>query len=456
MHGTIRVPIGLRIPRVPRISTRHYSTPPAIPFRITRKEANQIFASKRSLLEVAGEEDALVHYKTDPVKECFIPFHSADISNIKSSYVARYGKDRYETYWALEYNPTLKTTTPVLRTRVVIDWYNTDGTTPNISYPFGTPWSQIYAGFVYPRYLIESVLPTKNVDDLVPITSEMINFDGTKKIVYPHEMNIAFALEKINSELMNVEKKRVKSYIRRIHKADHVEIGTLDVHLDLANIDLHSYYIPAYIYQSDLESLSKYQIINANTGDINGNTIYSVFKAAVLGMGIGGVTALMFTAASRPYLLPFEIAARIFIGSSLTGLLSGIMANVSNTSTNREHKQQMQNDTNNNSEYIETDDDKERRYYSSMMNDHLEDTFKVNTPRGSYNLPLDKLKLLQLENAEHIDLEVLKKAYHTQMRKWHPDLHSDKRIVAENMTKQINVAYKDLVDTINKIDNKYV
>ena len=430
---------------------RPYSSLTALPFRLKREEANKFFISKTKLLEITNTTTGLIKYKSDPIKACFIPFHSVDISNIKSSYIGRYGIDRLETYWTYRYDDSTKTTQPVLRNRIVTDWYNIDGTIKEVSYPLGTLWSQIYAGFVYPRYLIENTLPTKDLEKLVPLTNEMINFEDNKKIVYPHEMNIAFALEKIHSRLIDAEKDRIISYLSKKYNADHVEINTLDVHLDLANIKLYSYYIPTYIYQSDIQNLLKYQILNAHNGQIHSNTIYSIIKSTALGMGVGGLLTLGFNILTRPYIIPLQIAIKVIISSSVTGLVSGVIAKLTNISNDKEYKKQMEQDSNVNNDYIETDDDKERREFSAMINEGFE-YIKIR----KYNLPIDKLKLLQLENIKDLEdlpsikiLHILKMAYHNQMRKWHPDLHPEKREIAEQMSKQINLAYKELIEIIS-------
>ena len=382
-----------------------------------------------------------------PFRISLMTFPESDLSNIISDYVGRYGIDRTEYYTTFEYNPATKTPHLVLRSRTVTDWHRVSGTVHPTSYPFGTKWSQIYAGFVYPRFLIEQVLPIDDVDKLEPLTKEMVGSDSTKKIVYPHEMNIAFALEKISSRLQDAEKSRIRSYLLQKYKADHSEIFTLDVKLELASITLHNYYVPAYIYETIVSDLCKYQIINAHTGNVDSNKIYSVVKSAFLGIGIGGLVTFGFTVLTRPYLLPVEIATKLLIGSSVSGIFAGIMAKLSNWSNSSKDKSQRETDEKLNDDYIETEDDVERRKFSKMINEKFEYVTKNN-----HRFPIDKLRLLKLETEENITLEKLKTAYHIEIKKWHPDTNPNKD-VAQNMTKQIILAYKELEKIIQKNKN---
>ncbi len=118
-----------------------------------------------------------------------------------------------------------------------------------IDYPLGTKQTQIYAGFIYPRGLIERTLPLDNLSELQPVVSD--------SVYHPHEMN---------SRLYDLEIARITKYIYKLYSADHVEITSLNMNLETAKINLISYFIPAYIYQTNLYGLVKYKIINGYAG----------------------------------------------------------------------------------------------------------------------------------------------------------------------------------------------
>lgn len=412
-----------------------------LPFKIDRIKANSIFASDYHFLEEQpSNRKALVIQKKDPVTECFVPFHSASLFNIMSTFVGKYGIDRIEYYYTTEYNASTKSTRTVMRHRVVTDWYRVSGSTGMISYPFGTNWSQIYAGFVYPRVLVEQVLLINDKDTLMKFNKELIG----QKIVYPHEMNIAFALEKINGRLRDVEEERIRRYIKNKYSADHAIVTTFDVNLDEATINLHSYHMPAYIFESNSSGLHNYKIINGFTGNIHSNRIYSFIRSAFLGAGVGGIITIGLSIASRPYLVPLEIATHVLFGTTITGVISGLFSNLLNHWNKDKYRLQLESDTQYNTEYIETDNDISRRKFAADINNQFEFVTKNN-----HRLPIDKLKLLQLESEQNITLVKLRQAYLVQIKKWHPDIHPNKK-VADIMTKQINEAYSELKKILMK------
>lgn len=76
-----------------------------------------------------------------------------------------------------------------------------------------------------------------------------------------------------------------------------------------------------------------------------------------------------------------------------------------------------------------------RRYQSSLI-----------------GLPIDKCKMLGLNPDESITMEMVKTAYHAKLKKWHPDFFSEQasKKQAEEMTKQLNEAYKELTTIFSK------
>src|SRR3990167_1456016 len=137
---------------------RYQSSLIGLPFKMTRQQAGANFVKHKGFLEASSgpNSSALTLFQSDPIKTCYLPFHSADIRHVNSSYVGQYGKDRIECYFDTEYDG--KHMHQVMRTRTVTDWYPCSGTLDHIDYPFGTRSTQIYAGFVYPQAIVEKVL----------------------------------------------------------------------------------------------------------------------------------------------------------------------------------------------------------------------------------------------------------------------------------------------------------
>lgn len=158
------------IPRVSglqRVINRFFRDFDGLPFKVTRIETDRTLINNKRILEKTSDQStdhALIPYDDDnSVKEVYVPFHSADLSNVTSQFSGRYGIDRVEEYWTVEYDITSKTFRPVHKTTIVTDWYSMKGILEAIRYPFGTSETQIYAGFKYPRKQIEKVLVGSDV-----------------------------------------------------------------------------------------------------------------------------------------------------------------------------------------------------------------------------------------------------------------------------------------------------
>lgn len=405
-----------------KIFRRSRSTLRRLPYRIQRAKANELLAPSTNFFEVNTSipSTELVIYDQDPVTKCFIPFHSADFREIASQYTANYGIDKIEYRWVTSYDLNTKKTTTKLQPQIVTKWRTIQGIMSMTDYPLGTKQTQIYAGFTYPQELMERTLTIDNLEGLQPVVDD--------SLYQAHEMNIAFALEKMNSRLYDLEIARITKYIYKLYSADHVKITSLNMNWETAKINLISYFIPAYIYQTNLYGLIKYKIINGYTGNMGTNRIYSPAKISGLGVAL---TQLLFCGnfVLSGIILPPDINV---ISTILIASIVGGLTQARNYWTNFKYQEQCRNDQKLNHEYIETSGDRERRNFA-----HSGEKF-----------PNDQLKLLGLPIDVIPSLEDLKHAYHIQLKKWHPDIHPNK-ILAEAMTKQVLEAYSQLQKFVN-------
>ena len=96
-----------------------------------------------------------------------------------------------------------------------------------------------------------------------------------------------------------------------------------------------------------------------------------------------------------------------------------------------------------NAQSIESDDDKERRKLAIEANKGEEYVTKKHI-----RLPVDKCKLLGLNPDDDITPDMVKKAYHQQIKKWHPDFFREPQAksVADAMTKQLNEAKEEITE----------
>lgn len=89
--------------------------------------------------------------------------------------------------------------------------------------------------------------------------------------------------------------------------------------------------------------------------------------------------------------------------------------------------------------------------YYTMERDRLynQKMYKLNNTSIN-NLPFDKCKLLGLDPTKIITLSQLKTAYYREIKKFHPDVYNGDKIIGENITKNINEAYKILEKLIKE------
>lgn len=433
----------------PFLFRRNYATSHGLPFKLSRRDAEKVLLANKSFLENAGpaESTSLALSKGDPIKACFLPFHSAGVRNLTSIVSGRHGHDRVVHEWVPVFDG--KNTTMQYRTRVETDWYNCSFTMPLTDYPFGTKHTQIYAGFDYPRKLVEGSLRCAEVVSIEPLSEQLLSIDGKKITVFPHEMNMSNALEKLTASLYGLEQNRAHNYILNAFNADHADVSAVDVLLSEAEISLLSYHMPAYVFQSSVLDLTAYKFINAYSGNIDGNTIYSIARSAILGAGIGGVMSFAFAAMTRPYLLVPQLLLRFAMGSTIGAAFSALSAKLHNEHQNAEFISGMQREARENADYPQSDEDLERRRFAAEANGEIEYV----RHRGHVRLPEDKCRLLGLDPESGITLETVKKAYHRQIKRWHPDLfreNNSKKAQAEAMTKQLNDANRELTDILSK------
>ena len=125
---------------------RKKTTVKGLPFEIDRKKLQEILTNEKGFFERIGDdietdESDIVLSKKDPIDKKLLPFYSANVTNLESSYIGQYGHDRYETYTTLI--STGKIVVPITQTRVVTDWYNCSGDIYPVTRPFGIKKTQI-------------------------------------------------------------------------------------------------------------------------------------------------------------------------------------------------------------------------------------------------------------------------------------------------------------------------
>jgi len=412
---------------------RFCSTVSALPFVISLNKANEIFVKHHRFLESTPHQSKstnLTLFTESPIKQCYLPFHSIDIKNLKSSYEGYYGHDRVEYYTILVYNSATKSMYPQTHSRIVTDWYRTTGLIKETNYPLGTNETQIYAGFKYPRSYVESCLRTRDIIKIRPLSKEMT----INTIVDPFEMTLAYSINKILENLYQLEKERIEQYLISHHHCDRSKVNTIDIHLEQAEVSLYSYYMPTYIYSYIIHNLTFYKFLNAYNGIIQGQKVYSIWKSALLGSSIGLIGGFL---TYNPYLSIPLLLLRLSLMASITALPTGLLAYFNSKFINKSHSDTSHHEKKNNDQYFLTEDDIKLRQFSSSFISHI-------------NVSSDYAQLLGLDTTKEITLKELKEAYFKQLKKWHPDSYQGSNPeLATMMTVKINDAYHHLLKQLS-------
>lgn len=365
----------------------------ALPFIVKRKQAENIYLTKNKLLE----KKCNINKKS--LIEAYIPFYSANISNLKLHVKGKYGIDRIKSNYD-----------------IVTDWYEfTYSLTSN--YDFTMEDLQLYAGYKYPKKYVENVLRSKYIHNIIPFSDTMsFNKEGELIDVQKHEMTKENALEKITTIILDISEKQVINYIKTKYHADNF---SYTLKLNFSKIKLINYYVPTYIYCNSENEKKMYKFVNGYTGNYNGQIDYSIMKSALFGSFIGTLLTPIIPISVIPIV-------KISICSIPIGILTGTFAKIY--------------------PYI-----KYKHDYYTMEKDRLynQKTYKLNM-NSINNLLIDKYKLLGLDPTKTITLIQLKTAYYREIKKFHPDVYIGNKTIGENITKDINEAYKTLENIIKQ------
>ena len=424
-----------------RHHVRLRSTLTSLPFKINREQVNNIITNDKNYFEkdneherVTDTKDKLELFKGDPVTRRYIPFHTASVDNMYSSFEGEYGIDRVETY--TKYVMKHKVMQPEPHVRIVTDWYRCYGTTIATDYPLGASNTQIYADFKYPREHIEQSLRTEDIKNLRKIARDK------SAILDVHSMNMSYGIEKIIAAIHQMETDKAEESIRNDYRADHVRISTLDMHVERARIVPKSYHIPAYIYKNKLGSgHSEIKVISGYDGTIKGDKFYSPQKVGIAWGSIGLVLGILtMPLRASPQVTLAMIGARAAIATGIFGGLAAMWAKYYTEYKYRKHREQLKKEREYNRFTKETDDDKRRKSFGETDR-KINTKEKKNTVLYGYTT---ECRILGIDPKSEITLALLKEQYRKSLMKWHPDHHKENRKLANDMTTRINEAYQEL------------
>lgn len=378
-------------------STKDRNSPfKGLPFKYDKKQAYDVLKKEDRMLDTNFQHNTQVIELKDKFTARFIPFHAAKVTGLNSKISGKYFNGNNSGS------------------------YSVTGDMWDAKYEI-----QVYAGFNYPRDHVEAALKLSSHENIKYLTyGDLEDCKGNKIILEAHDMTLGYALEKIVHILHNYERERAVKLVKRNYKATKVEIQTLVLDLSKAKIEVESFFLPAYIYEYEGHTNKLYKIVNGFDGRVNGPQLYSPWKmfahASLFGLlGMIGPHA------------PMVIVARVMLGGFASGMAGAIWASLKNINLIKTLHDQTNSEYAYNQKFKSTNEDIKRKKETNYFNDNNSDS------------PPDSAKyiLLGLSPHDSFTLAELKAAYHAQIKQWHPDQYTGDKIVAKNMSIQINEAY---------------
>lgn len=291
-----------------------------LPFKYSQSEAENIFDTNTSFFE-KNIKNLIPDPRKREVKKYFIPFYSADIRSVNTTYTARYGinKNKTITYYILVGN--VMAPCECIETYTV--WYTMSDVLTPTNYSIGTSETQIYAGFAFPNQHIDTLMRKQDVAHINNLTDQEL-LDNP--VMYPHDMASSMAKKLINDSIETLERVRAEQFVKNKYGTNHVVIEHIDVNIDTNDFILKSYHLPAFVKSiSDSDNkIVNYKFVDGYTGKYHGGDI--VLSESKL-FGLGTVVGLV----GFPVLSGLSVSAMtltIFSRMILSGILSGLSSSI--------------------------------------------------------------------------------------------------------------------------------
>lgn len=317
-----------------QIQKRHHSFV-GLPFKISHSDAENICKANQSVFEQkSNTHNNLIITKNmksnDQVKECYIPFYSACIKSVESTFSGQYGIERQET--VTRYVIVNKVVVPREEIETVTDWYDVTGKLDPVDYPFGRIETQVYAGFAFPKKHIEPLMRKQEVAQAEQLTDRELLIDhGDKyrkpeqRIIYPHDMASSMATQKMLENIESLEHQRAEQYVKNKYNADRARIDKINVNHAGSELVLKSYHLPAYVKTVVQDNdIINYKVVDGYTGQYCGDIAFSAsrlfFVGGTIGAGIGIIPAIAITG-NVPGLA--AIVSMLISRMALSGIISG-------------------------------------------------------------------------------------------------------------------------------------
>lgn len=396
----------------------------------------------------------------DPIAARFLPFHAADVRGLASTVHGQYGVDRTEVYYVFVPGDGKTPGRMEMRTRIVTDWYHCQPfTLPPTDYPMAWPVMQLYAGYRYPRELVEKALGSAAAAEHRPLARAEVAHDGCTSID-PFECKQHFAQGHSFKRLTQMETSRAHKAILTRHPFAHrAHVDTIHLHMDaLRSYKWHSYLVPAYVYQPERGDVATLRFVHGFTGEVSGRAQWSKYKivgAAALAGAAGGAAAV---AAELLLGVPLLQAAMVSTGGAAA--LAWLLVEASRAWQRHSEKGSLASEREENeaaplSEHDEflrkllADAGESASESASEVHSHGSEGESGSSAVATVQLGGADASLLGVPPGSRLTLPQLRLAYFQQLRQCHPDVYSGNDPAAATAQAQLlNARYSALAADI--------
>ena len=253
---------GYLLPNHPITDDQQYEPSHYLPFSIEKTEAKAMFKEwvNRRWFLPNDFKDSIIDYKH--FRGHYIPSWLFDLY-VYTSYRGERGEDytEYESYTEWEDGKRVRKTRSVTKTR----WYCARGSFKEQFYN-----ERITAVYNLPSKLIEKLEPW-DLSQLRPFSPTLVNEHSIEKY--------QIDLQEARQEAMDYTESKIKRLVRHDIGGDDQRIHHIDN--DFERIDCKLILLPVYVSTYSFNGETYRFLINANTGEIQGERPYSVIKIAI-------------------------------------------------------------------------------------------------------------------------------------------------------------------------------
>lgn len=351
---------------------------------------------------VPDEKNALQISPGNPLKQAYVPFFGVTAKIPMTRYTGKYGIDRITVSVSTDKNGN-----PLITPKVVTDWHYISGTLGSSSYSPNNDGMIVYAGFSWPRGLMERAMSDYHfTQQLAPFDSSTVN-NGI--LVDPFLRKAALTHGIFYERIRNHEKNRAECDVKKNVRCDHVEINDLDYNYN--EFKLSSFLLPAYILQYPNCPPRILPAFNPSTKIVG--------PAPLSSIKVGTTIGIIATIASVFLPPPLSITARIaWIAAS--AMSSGLLAKYNLVIRDAWQQTSIAKEKEENESVSESFADKDRR----------ETTEGFATPIKQKESSADLLEvdeiyfeILELDSKKPVTEKMVNDAFNNKIKKVHPDLN---------------------------------